>query len=162
MIRLALGAFIDILASYVKFLFRVLSPTSVHPGVGTASPTVLSVIFSVDVKKPTLPLKSGMHPAIVEQDNALISHQRRTQERPSRPAIARPQGPRRRKATQALRTCQPIPLSLHNKKTRRWDLSRRSRNRIANSFRCDALRLARCAGDPVCRERQDEGAGGGA
>src|SRR6266702_1488771 len=128
MIRLALGAFIDILASYVKFLFRVLSPTSVHPGLGTASPTVLSVIFSVDVKKPTLPLKSDMHPAIVEQDKAFISHRRRTQERPRRPAIARPQGPQRRIATQALRSCQPVPLSLHHKKTRRWHLSRRSRH----------------------------------
>ena len=33
---------------------------------------------------------------------------------------------------------------------------------VASSFRRDARRLARCAGDAVCRERQDEDAGGGA
>ncbi|KAH9015774.1 hypothetical protein EDB84DRAFT_767491 [Lactarius hengduanensis] len=81
----------------------------------TASPTVLSLILSVGVKKPTVPLKSSMHPAIVEQDNAhaLISLQRRTQGRPNHSAIIRPQAPQR-KTTSMFRTCQPAPPSPHD------------------------------------------------
>jgi len=38
------------------------------------SNSIILVILSVDIKKPTLPLKSSMHLAILEQDNARTSH----------------------------------------------------------------------------------------
>ncbi|KAH9011040.1 hypothetical protein EDB83DRAFT_2530462 [Lactarius deliciosus] len=49
------------ITSYVKFLFCIISPTSIHRG-RTASPTELSVILPAGVKKPTVPVKSTPNP----------------------------------------------------------------------------------------------------
>jgi len=78
MVRLAFDLYsIDLISSY-SFICQIpvlhLLTDINSPWEETASPTILSVILSVDVKKPTLPLESNMHPSIVEQDNALISH----------------------------------------------------------------------------------------
>ncbi|KAH8979702.1 hypothetical protein EDB86DRAFT_605420 [Lactarius hatsudake] len=59
-----------------------------------------------------------------------------------------------------LHTCRPILLSLRRKKVQESTTLRCSRARMASSFRPDAWLLARYAGDALCREPRDDGAGG--